>query len=331
MVKKEPGSGHRRRLSGIVSVRAFLSLALLLYAGNYFAADLKALVDGHLLGDTSARQTLHGWSLLVHTVLLFVAVAWARRLAQGFLVPRTRGLEDMDDPPMREVLVVYLSKLPPDPQSPGRLAGDGLPTHAAGELTFRLDEDLRMLADKKRAAQGRLPNWSWEQPLRGIRHHLKADGTGALQRLVIVGSKESLPQVHVFCNSVLRKYRELDAVRVQAFCRREKFWQLVDCSPEPVSGEGLDFEAFDSQSTALRELLRLLRMDGCRDTDIVIDLTGGMKPTSVVAAAMTFNTDIRTQYVRTQPRIESAGDGRWHYDVIGYDLMLEQPGIDDVS
>lgn len=39
---------------------------------------------------------------------------------------------------------------------------------------------------------------------------------------------------------------------------------------------------------------------GINDKDIVIDITGGQKPNSVVGAVVTFNRRIKAQYVQTE-------------------------------
>ena len=46
-------------------------------------------------------------------------------------------------------------------------------------------------------------------------------------------------------------------------------------------------------------LLREFRSKEYAEKDIMIDITGGQKPTSIVGAAMTFNLKIKAQYVQT--------------------------------
>ena len=52
-----------------------------------------------------------------------------------------------------------------------------------------------------------------------------------------------------------------------------------------------------------------------RDTGIMVDFTGGPKVASVVAATVTFNRDIRAEYVST----------REPHPVRGYDLRFQSP------
>ncbi|MDR4497190.1 MAG: hypothetical protein MRK02_04590 [Candidatus Scalindua sp.] len=51
------------------------------------------------------------------------------------------------------------------------------------------------------------------------------------------------------------------------------------------------------------------------ENEIMVDITGGQKPTSIVGISVTFNRKIKAQYVQT-------GDP---YDVLSYDVILHNP------
>lgn len=100
-------------------------------------------------------------------------------------------------------------------------------------------------------------------------------------------------------------------VDVKVFVTQDKSFKLIDVPPAAVNAGGSNFDEFDELSWALIKLLHCLKDQGIQDHQIMLDFTGGLKVTSVVAAAVTFNREIRTQYVHTTK-----------LKVIGYDLLL---------
>ncbi|WP_169703386.1 hypothetical protein [Candidatus Kuenenia stuttgartiensis] len=76
--------------------------------------------------------------------------------------------------------------------------------------------------------------------------------------------------------------------------------------------QGFDFEEFDRLSHALWFLLSEFKKNKYKEEEIMIDITGGQKPTSVIGASMTFNLKIKLQYVQTNLP--------WH--VVSYDVLL---------
>lgn len=83
--------------------------------------------------------------------------------------------------------------------------------------------------------------------------------------------------------------------------------------PSDIAGcEAFPFDDLDVLSSAMVDLLKYLRFgEGADARDIMIDFTGGQKPASVVAAAVTFRGEIRAQYVDTNEP----------YDTKEYDLV----------
>lgn len=66
-------------------------------------------------------------------------------------------------------------------------------------------------------------------------------------------------------------------------------------------------------------VMRHLKARGYAERDIMVDATGGTKPSSMAAAAATFNTEILLQYVATSAVHENGEDT---YPVYGYDLHV---------
>ena len=91
---------------------------------------------------------------------------------------------------------------------------------------------------------------------------------------------------------------------------------FIDCANDFKSEEfsdfqGLDFESFDKLTEAFVYLLKLKRFKNAEE-NIMIDITGGQKPTSIVGAAITFNKKIKAQYIQT------SGENR----ALSYDVIL---------
>jgi hypothetical protein len=150
--------------------------------------------------------------------------------------------------------------------------------------------------------------WSWEMPLRAIRHHM-----GRLESVTLICSKESCPQVPLFLG-ICRKYNELQNVKFYTLAQKVHRTELICLSsPDMVSAyQGLDFESFDELSRSLWILLKEFKKRGYFEYETMIDFTGGQKVTSVVAATMTFNREIKAQYIQT--------NSPW--DVLSYDVTL---------
>jgi hypothetical protein len=170
-----------------------------------------------------------------------------------------------------------------------------------------------------------------------MRHH-----AGVLQTVTVLGSHESIQQVHWFAH-IVGHYDVLREVELRVFLRRPNASPvLAGCSEAPSTPGrsdpgpsatsvgaslaapgpqgahlegGWDFENFDELSEAVSRLLHDLHQQGVSDSQIMIDFTGGQKVTSVVATAVTFNRPIKAQYVQTN----------FPHHVISYDIVLGLP------
>ena len=194
------------------------------------------------------------------------------------------------------------------------------------DLGSDLEADLERLAEDKRqrTLNGERPVfWSWEQPLRGIYHSVR--GGGPLRRLILIASHESVRQSHLFY-SLVRRYSALKEVTVEILVPDGHGARLLEASDQPLDAHfGWDFEDFDEMWRAVSLLLDQLAIhEGIADREIAVDLTGGPKPATVVAATATINREVRNQYVHTNPKDPQAST--WEYEVLDYDLILGNPG-----
>lgn len=292
----------------------------------WFAAATVAVSVGVLANavQASAESWLARQSVS-HPVLFFrvssfavfvLAVYWLYHLRQNLFPPRTRFLRHEKSPEKRKHLVIFLSKL--DPRGPFQ---HGVPEGIG--FTGDLTKDLDALAAAKEIgieipgqSERRRVTWPWEMPLRGIAHHV-----GRLSSVTIVCSEESIRQVGWFVE-VLKAYPALREVDIWLAAKNGDRAELVNASSDFSQCGGWDFEVFDDLSRAVVAVIRFLKEQRVApagrqrpldvEKEIMIDLTSGQKPTSVVAATVTFNRPIKTQYVQTNSP----------YAVVSYDLVF---------
>lgn len=231
---------------------------------------------------------------VVYLLLLLLTLAYIEYLLQDM---PPRSLVDIRNavPEPRAHLVLFLSNIRLDVYPAG--APDWL------QGTDRdLARDLERLADEKRTAihhTNGASHWAWEQALRAIHHHRK--DKSALKSVTVIASCESILQVPLFA-SVLAKYPVLKEIDFKLLLNTSP---SKECRRSPLESSGLasqgfNFEDFTQVSGALRSLILELTKSPLSESDIMIDFTGGKKVTSVVAAAMTFNTSIEAQYIQTE-------------------------------
>ena len=174
----------------------------------------------------------------------------------------------------RAVLVLPVST-PRWQWSPSGL--DGGPGGKTWPLPPTLPEALAEMARLAAPGDGKtLPSFAWEQLLRAIAPH--AD---RLQRIVLVGSPGARGSFATLplCRQMIRHYfPSLDAIAID---EREASFdaldELLDCYREIIAGEA------------------------ARKSEIMLDVTGGTKVVSIVAAIVTVeHPEIEFQYVDTE-------------------------------
>lgn len=132
--------------------------------------------------------------------------------------------------------------------------------------------------------------WNWEMILRAIYPHIKE-----LKTLHLIGSngKEgSFCELQV-CRDWLQGYFASTEVALQ-------------CYSEPV-----DFNEFAEIEKTIEVILHKEKKTGTHHRNICIDVTGGMKPTSIAAAMTTYRSELSIQYVHTNSK-----------EAIIYDIVL---------
>jgi hypothetical protein len=138
--------------------------------------------------------------------------------------------------------------------------------------------------------------WNWQQLLRALQPH--AD---TLEHVYLIGSADAGGQdgSHRFLD---------DAVRlIRLYFPEGRRLRSVSHGDEPV-----DFDDVRRLMRAMRHGIDVLTDGtGLAEEDVVIDVTGGMKPTSIAGAVMTLNGAVTFQYVHT-----SRGDEVWEYDLL---------------
>lgn len=154
------------------------------------------------------------------------------------------------------------------------------------ELKGRLlEEDINIL--------NKLNYWNWQQLLRGLMPH-----QSALKYAYLIGSSGE--------NSSYKYINEAETIIRQYI---ENVTVLK--AKEPVVFEDLE-KLLEIISNAIR---KLKEEHGMEEKDIIIDVTGGQKTTSIAGAVVTFNSNVTFQYVQTNKP----------YKIMAYDVDIESP------
>jgi len=241
-------------------------------------------------------------ALFAFCLLLAGVLAYLAYLQRNILNrPRTR-LREIHQPPKRQHLTLFVSNLTQGSYD----ENTGFPL--GFQPSFKLSDDLSaLLALKDKGG----PRWPWEMILRGVVHHVPR-----LQTVSVLCSTASIAQVHLL-GHVLSRYHEFERVKFHVMVRRDHGIDLVDFPSTSFTRGGWEFEEFDELCNGLLKLFQLLHDREVPNCEITVDLTGGYKVTSVVAAAVTFNRDVMAQYVQTERKT--------NHEPIGYDWVIEDP------
>ncbi len=271
--------------------------------GSHFAAD--ACMEGF-------EWFFHknGWPILylgLFYISFFICMVYLLIKLKGILfpLPRTRYLHK-DKAGEREHLVLFLSKL-----NQRLNETKGIPEGL--QLSEDIDEDILSI----KALEGKIAPWPWEMSLRAIRHHFKK-----LKTLTLICSPESVLQLEDFLNICKRyQYPRLGNIYSLA-CENEKIslvdlWQVNDIN----SVYGFDFESFDHMVLAMDSLTSIFNKKKYPEHEIMVDVTGGQKPNSIVGATMTFNRKLQAQYISTNDLDK----------VLAYDIILDGPDTGELT
>jgi len=219
----------------------------------------------------------------------FFMVYLLYRQRKAFFRPRTRHMTmEPADPRKHQVLFLSTSNL--------HLLSEGERIHPEGiELSNNLNDDIKQLERLKDGSPRIF--WTWEMPLRALLHHSQV-----LESVVLVCSPQSIVQSRAFVD-ICRQYDLLASRSFNLLASLRGVIQVVpfDDGLSLEACQGFNFEGFDELSHAFWVLLEDFERRGCPEKDIMVDITGGQKPASVVGAVMTFNREIKAQYIQTNP------------------------------
>lgn len=294
--------------------KPFVIAVVLLFSGNWSAN----VVDNwfrSLAGEAAAAITVTLMDA-AQLVVFLAAVVWLYFNQRSFFQPRTRHLRQ-EAPLPTPHLVMFLSL-------PGRNVDEhGVPNGFEWKGGF--DDILTRLTEAKQADEKF--RWPWEQNMRSLRPHFKEERPTAdldddkpqsrredrtLKSITLVCSTETLAEAPKL-RALLSRFSQLKDVKWRLLLQsRLKTPELGDWKKpnELPAGSGWDYEDFDAMVGGLRYLLGRLQTRGIRGRDVMIDFTSGSKVVSVAAATVTFDLDVRAQYIGTN-------DGRpQSYDVV---------------
>lgn len=277
--------GELQQFLRAVPWRALLPACTVLISGSWVADAVK----GEVLFADSMKwlgAPVSRWPGMFVAILLFLGATLLVYRNRRDFVP-VRSLSRHVCEPHRS-LVLFLSPSPVCPIFDVDSLHAKVPIN--GENTVCLTRES--LRDDIEALDG--SRWNWQQMLRAIEPH--AD---RLERLHLVGSSGpsgSCEQLATF-ELLVKGYFKSPELKITKRQGR--------------GGKGVDFEDFNALLDCVRAIIKEEKGRGYSDEDIVIDVTGGFKTTSIAGSSVTFSTNVTFQYVQTQSPNEV-----YAYDVI---------------
>lgn len=191
-----------------------------------------------------------------------------------------------------------------------RIEADARPAQARGLILF-----LSNLKDEQTVAAAlseltgiddfrtRFADANWRMPLEALAYHLPR-----LERALVICSPQSIRQWSLFRDLSARLFPNADLV----LC------EIGSLHPQDRQYQGgLSFEDLATVARATDDALADLMDAGLPLADILIDITGGLKPNAVAATAVALAEGRRIQYV-------SGPHGPEPYRVTVYDVTYER-------
>lgn len=240
---------------------AILFIILFLVAESLFTSSVYEIIV-----ERGAQESWIAWISSV-LLLLLVVGAWllARKAGQEIVIEVSQA----QAAPCR-ALILFLSKLQPGGLASVKTFIDSVTSAEFSDKTYRKEH---------------LTN-SWLMPIEAIAHH-----RSALQFVLVVTSPESVGQFDEFVR----------LVNLQAGAEPQP---LEILGPKDVSGPKLapvHFENVDGLVKVIEGCFTwLCNEKGLKKRDIVIDVTGGQKPTTVAGAVVALADGRQFQYVSTE-------------------------------
>ena len=233
--------------------------------------------------------------LMIIVSIIFFLVVWLYHLRNTFFPFRTLSRHPCEG---HEGLVLLLSDsnilvdIKSFPLTIKNSAGQQ--AVLAGES---LEEDIKALNLLTK------PWWNWQQLLRGLAPHQKT-----LKIVYLIGSKDTKDEK----GEVIKKGSGKDIDNAAKLVHK----YFLEAEIKKLE-EAVDFEDLDEIVKYVNKCIAYIRKMEIEEKDIIIDVTGGMKTTSIAGAIVTMNRKATTfQYVQTIPP----------YKTVAYDLKI-LPGL----
>ena len=169
--------------------------------------------------------------------------------------------------------------------------------------------------------------WNWQQPLRALR------GMHQLETIYLIGSPDAAGYQPLGLDETGEPLENSAGFKQTPgsgkgshtylrLCQRllEGYLPVGDGIPRAVIPwhVPVDFESFNDLTKELRNILRPLR-EKLSPRQILVDVTGGQKVTSIAGAVLTLNNELRFQYVQTNEP----------FGTVPYDLVQRTaPGLE---
>ena len=240
--------------------------ALLFLAAGWLPAGMVDFIE-YLRGDWSL------WSFnyqLVGSIAILIGFGFQLRRASRF----QGKIEVLSESPAPvKVLGVFLSSfgLFGNPQSQGQII--------KGNEKESLDRAISEHTLKKETLDGT----KWEMPLKAIEFHKSRIET--LYLFTSSGDKGTTKESGMFIMVVNALYPEISVV-------------------ELVSG-GMDFQNIEEVFGAVENLYTAAAAHGYKEKEVLVDITGGMKPNSIAASIATLAAGRKFQYVSEDKIVRS--------------------------
>ncbi len=277
---------------------------------NIFSAICFAVGVGWLGDSIKGEVIFKAWlgestsapaGLLLALIWCFAFGIWLYRDRHSFLP--VRHLQEQGAPTARKVLVICVSKQfakikieNEDIEIIFSTSKSGNTVDKSVHLTGNLNED-------KENSLFTETRWSWQQILRAVAHHM-----GQLEKVYLIGS----------CDSFTTEDKKVEGSSSDLhYCKAilEKYGLTVE-----IILEAVNFENVAALNQVIEYTVRKASRGHIKQNDIIIDCTGGQKPTSIAAAMVTLQfPEIAFQYVQT---------GGPRKEVISYNIANSRSELD---
>ncbi|WP_448591467.1 hypothetical protein [Thermoflexus hugenholtzii] len=218
--------------------------------------------------------------LLVFVIIMFISMVILYDFRHQFL--KIHAYPREGDPPPHKGILLFLSQ--PNCQIKINKHGEKIViTDQNNILEINYGEQLTDFVP--RLASSWLRKWNWLQIFRGLVPHATR-----------------LEYIFVICSEESKKFQEDIETLLSIFFPN---------NVEIVVSEPCDFNNVDSIRNGLRKGIQEGSNRGFRKTDLVIDITGGTKLSSIAGALYSVEEGIVLQYVKTNPP----------YNLIYYDIF----------